>query len=150
MATGKTTKGTSNRPMAKKTLLSDTELNRRRKRAMQLINAGKSQAEAARSVGVSRQAVSVWVRHYTKAGWSGLRVKPCGRPRSISAAQAKKLKAIIDRGPVSEGYPDGIWTGWRINKIVRRMFGVQTTDETVLNLIRAEGWRIPIRRQRPR
>ena len=131
--------------MAKKNPLSIAELNRRRKRALQLINAGMTQAEAARDVGVSRQAMSVWARHYTEGGWLGLRAKRPGRARILTSTQVKQLKTIIDRGPAKATYADGMWTAPRINKIIARRFGVQATDATVFNLIRREGWRIPNR-----
>lgn len=143
-------KDTNLQNMGKKYQPSIAELNQRRKRALQLINKGLTQAEAARDVGVSRQAMSVWVRHYKEGGWRGLRAKRPGRARILTAAQVKQLKTIVDRGPVNEGHIDGMWTAPRINKIIVRRFGVNATVTTVLNLIRTEHWSIPKRIRRRR
>ena len=133
--------------MPKKIRFTPAELNRRRKRALRLIHEGKSQSDAALLVGVTKQAVSIWVKQYAKGGWRGLRVKRPGAARILSISQVQALKKLIDRGPEKAGYADGMWTAPRINKIIAREFGVQASGATVLNLVRRERWNLPNRRR---
>jgi transposase len=79
------------------------------KRMLSLANAleGMSFTEAARVVGMERQALGDAAKRYNGEGLDGLydREKP-GRPRKLEAAQEKELSEIILEGPDPE--TDGI------------------------------------------
>ena len=52
-----------------------------RRKAVQLVLAGQSQSDAARMVGVTRQAVSKWMKAYRQNGSESLVTKKAGRPK---------------------------------------------------------------------
>jgi biotin operon repressor len=68
--------------MARTTTISDTEVSaNRRKKALGMLTAGVSQAEIARQLGVSRQAVHHWVVRLRLLGPDDMiRVRQRGRP----------------------------------------------------------------------
>ena len=52
-----------------------------RRRTVQFVLDGESQSAAARKFGVTRQAVSKWMKAYRQHGPAGLATKPRGRPK---------------------------------------------------------------------
>ena len=68
------------------------ELERRRRRAVRLLDGGVKQAEVARRVGVTRTSVSRWEKLRQEGGHEALRrPKRFGRPRRLSDAQCEEL-----------------------------------------------------------
>ena len=65
---------------------SPVELERRRRRAMQLLREGLPPVEVARMVGVDRRSVRRWNAAHRERGLSGLKAKPApGRPAQVRA-----------------------------------------------------------------
>jgi len=52
-----------------------------RRRAVQAVLRGMTQADAAKAFGVTRRAVSGWMRVYRKGGMASLAAQRQGRPR---------------------------------------------------------------------
>ena len=68
----------------------------RRLQAAELFALGHSQAEVARDLGVSRQAVSVWHASFTQGGLDALRSRgPTGPDPKLSAAQLAQVEQEI-------------------------------------------------------
>lgn len=77
--------------------LTPRELEARRRRAVEMIARGGTQAEVARALGVSREAVRQWVQ----AG-ADLRVRPRrGRVPKLTARQERRLARMLAAGQVS-------------------------------------------------
>ena len=73
-----------------------TELLGRRLEAARLLEAGLSQAEVARRLAVSRQAVSRWSRAVRMGGIAALDKSPSfGRPRMLNEQQLSELSAHV-------------------------------------------------------
>jgi transposase len=91
-------------------------LGARRLRAAKLFTAGVHQAEVARQLGVSAQAVSVWQRRFKASGTDGLRSKgPSGpAPRLSDAQLATVEQALLKvRRPAGSSGSCGPWSGPR-------------------------------------
>ena len=100
------------------------------------------QAEVARKVGVSRQAVSVWAKQLAAAhGAVGkLRARPLGRPRRLEAEQSDGLLAMLLKGALAFGFPTELWTIKRVRVLVKREFGMAYSHTGCWRLLRSLGF----------
>jgi transposase len=123
-------------------------LQARRLRAGELFAAGVRQAEVARQLEVSAQAVSVWHRRWQTGGADGLRSKgPSGpAPRLTDQQLAAVEQALLD-GATANGFVGELWTLERIATVIERLTGVQHHPAWVWALLHHRlGWSV----QRPR
>ena len=129
------------------------ELERRRRRAVALLDQGLTQMEAARRVGAHRTSVADW-KEMARRGPEGLAAKPnLGRPRRLSPAQHRRLEKRLLRGARAAGFPDELWTSARVAEVIRRTFGVRYHPEHVRKILTQRlGWTAqkPERRARER
>src|SRR6266849_5567914 len=102
------------------------QLQQRRRRAVQLLQAGRPVSAVARQVQASVSSVWRWWQTYQRDGPRGLRPKPTpGRPPRLSGAQQRQLVTILARGPRRAGYPTDLWTLARVAKVIHREFGIR-------------------------
>jgi transposase len=123
-------------------------LQARRLRAAELFAAGVRQAEVARQLEVSAQAVNVWHARWKQGGTDALRSRgPSGpAPRLLDAQLACVEQALLD-GATAHGFVGELWTLDRIALIIERLTGVQHHPAHVWALLRHRlGWSV----QRPR
>ena len=81
-------------------------LEKRRFKAIRLVEQGCSQSETARRLKVARQSVSEWLRRYRRDGEAGLRqAGRAGRKPLLDAAQLERLEALLLEGPEAHGFP---------------------------------------------
>jgi transposase len=114
------------------------ELERRRRRAAALLRSGRGVRDVARVVGASPSSVSRWKRVLDRLGLRGLAAKPnAGRPHGLSAAQRRRLAGLLGRGPLAQGYVNGLWTLGRVAAVIRRRFGRRYHVSSVWHLLRA-------------
>ncbi len=71
------------------------EAKRKRVRAGRLMLAGKTPAEAARSVGVARQTAYTWKARLNEGGIDALRSMVTGRPAQLDAGQFTALRGAL-------------------------------------------------------
>jgi transposase len=103
-------------------------------------------AEAARRVGVLRQAAWRWEQLRQAGGLEALRrPKHFGRPRRLSEEQRAELVRQLKSGALVAGFPTELWTLPRIAQLTERRFAVRRTQPAVWRLLRALGWSV----QRP-
>lgn len=113
----------------------------RRFRAIALFKKKVSQVAIARQLGVSRQAVSLWVNRYLIEGEQALQRKPrSGRPPKLSAAKKRQLLRLLAAGPHRAGYTTQLWTADRIRRLIRDRFGVEYHVHHIPKLLRECGW----------
>ena len=105
---------------------SQKQLERRRRRALQLLKAGKRMADVAANVKTSVVSVFRWWKSYQKSGLKGLRsLDVPGRPSRLSAFQKEQLLGHLIAGPLPLGYATDLWTLQRIARLIRDRFGVK-------------------------
>jgi transposase len=88
-------------------------LQARRLRAAELFAAGVRQAEVARQLGVSAQAVSVWRARFTQGGTEALRSRgPSGSAPRLSDAQLDRVERLCWKAQPPMGSPEscGRWS----------------------------------------
>jgi len=98
----------------------------RRLRAAELFAAGARQAEVARQLEVSAQAVSVWHARWQTGGSDALRSRGPSDPTSrLSDAQLATVEQALLEGPAAHGFTGELWTLDRIAIVIERLTGVR-------------------------
>jgi transposase len=122
-------------------------LEARRLRAAELFAAGVRQAEVARQLGISAQAVSVWHRRFKAGGPEALRSKgPSGPAPRLSDAQLAAIEQGLLDGAGANGFVGELWTVDRVALVIERLTGVRHHPAHVWALLRHRlGWTV----QRP-
>ena len=126
----------------------------RRLRAWELHAAGWSGARIAAALGVTRGAVSQWLRRAREGGGrEALRTAPRpGRQPKLTAAQREQIPTLLTRGAEAHGFIGDVWTTARVAVVIRRAFGVGYHPAHVSRLLRQIGWTVqqPVVRARQR
>jgi transposase len=127
------------------------ELERRRRRAVQLLEQGESPTVVARILGVARGSLYRW-RAQARAGPQGLAARPLAGPAPrLSDQQLAELRPLLDQGATAHGWPDPRWTAKRLAELVRRLFGVRFHPEHVRKMLKQRlGWPPRKSRRKPR
>src|SRR5215472_6202472 len=113
---------------------SATELQRRRQRAVELVDAGESPSVVARILGVTPSSLHRWRRLARQPG--GLLAKPARGPEPLlSDQQLTVLEALLEQGAVAHGWCNQLWTGKRVAALIYRHFGVDYHPAHVLKLL---------------
>jgi transposase len=122
-------------------------LKRRRMQAAGLFAKGRSQAEVARQLGVSAQAVSNWHRAWVEGGRTALAgAGRAGRLPRLSDDQLAEVVDALKKGPRANGYSTDLWTLARVAEVIETTTGVRLGQtQTWETLSRRLGWS----RQRP-
>jgi len=129
------------------------QLEKRRRRAIQLLKAGKSLSATARAVSASVSSVHRWYQTYQQKGLRGLRPRPTpGRPPKLSPSQRRRLLRLLRRGPPPFGYTTDLWTLKRVAEVIEREFAVRYHPCYVWTILVGLGWSCqkPERRARER
>ena len=96
-------------------------LQARRLRAAELFAAGVRQAEIARQLGVSAQAVSVWHARWQGGGPEALHSRgPSGPSARLSDAQLVTVEQALLQGASANGFIGELWTLERIALVIER------------------------------
>jgi transposase len=123
-------------------------LHARRLRAAELFAAGVRQAEVARQLGVSAQAVNVWHARWQTSGAEGLQSRGLsGPPPRLSDAQLATVEQALLDGATAHGFTGELWTLDRIATVIERLTGVRHHPAWVWALLHHRlGWTV----QRPK
>jgi len=120
---------------------SPSQLERRRRRALELLKRGLTQSAVAEQLGCAKSSVSRWRHTVEQAGPKGLAPKPIpGRPSKLSHAQKQRLVRRLVKGPLACGYGTDLWTLPRIADQIARQFHVRYHPAHVWRLLRGLGW----------
>ena len=119
----------------------------RRLQAAELFALGRTQAEVARTLGVSRQAVSVWHARFEGGGVDALRSRgPTGPDPKLSAAQLAQVEQALLQGAQANGFDTDLWTLERVAVVITQLTGVRYHPGHVWSILRRRlGWTL----QRP-
>jgi len=116
-------------------------MEKRRLAAAKLFRHGVTQAEVARQLDVSRQAVSVWFAAWKRRGTKGLAAAGrAGRKPRLTSSQLKKVEAALLKGPRANGFDADLWSLPRIAELIARQTGVRYHPGHVWRVMRELGW----------
>src|SRR4029450_3193123 len=118
-----------------------------RMQAGELFAAGRSQAEVAHQLGVSRQNARRWHGRWRSGGSGPLRsAGPTGHTPRLSDAQLEAVRQALRQGARAHGFDTDHWTLERLAMVVEQVTGVAYHPGHVWKLLRRRlGWRL----QRP-
>jgi len=129
------------------------ELERRRRRAVELLHQGESPTKVARFFGVNRSSVFRW-HHAAQAGPDALAARPHPhRPPHLNDAQLQTLEGLLCEGAQAHGWPNALWTTARVAELIYRRFLIRFHHDHVGRFLRQRlGWspQKPQRRARER
>jgi transposase len=112
-----------------------TELERRRRRAVELVEHGESPTAVARILGVHETSIHRWRR--LARSESGLACKPHPGPTPrLSADQLRQLETLLLQGAKQHGWPNQLWTADRVASLVQRHFGVRYHPEHIRKILK--------------
>ena len=111
----------------------------RRLRAFELKREGWSQQRIAEALGVSKGAVSQWMKRAREGGGvRALKRQPApGAPPRLSEEQRAKVPELLERGAQAHGFRGEVWTCERVAEVIRREFGVVYHPAHVSRLLKA-------------
>jgi transposase len=116
------------------------ELERRRRRAIELVEQGESPTVVAHILGVRTTSLHRWRRMAQQP--QGLDAKPIpGRPRRLSDDQLRKLERLLHQGAKKHGWRNDLWTADRVTRLLRERLGVSLHPEHVRKILKQRlGW----------
>src|SRR5262245_42571343 len=128
------------------------ELERRRRRAVELVDRGESIADIVRLLGVDRSSLYRWRQRASTP--NGLDAKPHpGRTPLLRDDQLAELEVLLRQGAPAHGWPTDLWTADRVARLIQRHFQITFHPEHVRKILRDRlGWtsQKPQRRARER
>jgi transposase len=112
----------------------------RRLRAFELKQKGWKQQEIAEALGVSKGAVSQWMKRAQQEGVEGLRHKPPpGAAPRLGDEQRAKLSELLASDAEAYGFRGKVWTCQRVADLIRGHFGVRYHPAHVSRLLKSLG-----------
>jgi transposase len=117
------------------------ELERRRRRAVALMQRGESPTVIARILGVCRTSLYRWLG-MAKQSPEALAARPHPGPRPrLTAEQLQELERLLLKGARAYGWHNDLWSAHRVAEMIRRHFGVEYHVEHARKVIRRRlGW----------
>jgi transposase len=119
----------------------------RRLRAWELAQAGWKQIDIAAALGVTKGAVSQWMKRSREGGREALlRHKAPGAASKLSSKQLAELPEILSQGAQSYGFRGEVWTHPRIAKVIQEIMDVKYHPNHIPRILKKIKWT----RQKPR
>lgn len=113
----------------------------RRLRAFDLHLKGWTGSAIAEALGVTKGAVSHWLKAARQGGREALRARrPSGRPPKLKAEELAQLPTLLQQGAEAFGFRGAFWTRARVAEVIRRTFGVSYHKTHVGRLLKMLGW----------
>lgn len=117
------------------------ELERRRQRAIALLEKGHGPVDVARMLGVDRRSVRRWKAAYRRQGTQGIAARPVpGRPPKLDPRERGRLERVLLKGARAAGYESDLWTCPRVAEVIAEEFGVTYHPDHIGRLLRSLGW----------
>jgi transposase len=111
------------------------ELERRRKRAVELVQGGERRADVARILGIHYKSVARWVRDAHIPG--ALDARPqLGPTPGLSDDDLKRLERLLLQGAKAHGWHNELWTAARVTRLIAREFGRDYHPEHVRHILK--------------
>lgn len=116
-------------------------LERRRRRAIELLERRFQPAEVASQLGVGRRSVRRWKAAYLKGSKTALEAQPAsGRPAALDYKAKACLERILLKGARAAGYPTDLWTCPRVAEVIAERFGVEYHVHSIGRLLHGMAW----------
>jgi transposase len=112
-----------------------TELERRRRRAVQLVTQGERRTTVARILGIHYKTLARWLRLARQP--HGLEAKPQRGPQpGLADVQLQQLEQLLLEGAKAHGWHNELWTAARVARLIERHFGRRYHPEHVRKILK--------------
>jgi len=111
------------------------ELERRRRRIVELVEAGESPTNIARLFGVDVSSIHRWRRRARHQDGLKAITHPGPTPR-LNDAQLQQLQALLLKGAKHHGWHNQLWTAARVAALIKRHFHVDYHPEHVRKILK--------------
>jgi transposase len=129
------------------------ELERRRRRAVELMDKGESPTVIARILGVCRTSLYRW-KAMARSSPDGLAAQPHPGPKPrLSADQMAQLEGLLKEGAKAHGWKTQLWTAERVADLIQRRFAIRFHPEHARKILKRRlKWtsQVPQRRAKER
>src|SRR5258708_24100916 len=116
-------------------------LEGRRLRAWELARAGWKQKAIAAALGVTKGAVSQWMKRAREGGREALlRRSAPGAASKLSQERLAQLPDFLSRGATAYGFRGNVWTHARIAKAIKHQMGVTYHPHHIPRLLKKIDW----------
>lgn len=116
-------------------------LERRRFKAMDLLEDGLQPVEVAKTLKVDRRSVRRWKAAFRNQGPKAIKAKPSsGRPPKLDKQARKDLEKRLLQGAKAAGFQTDLWTCPRVAKLIQSIFGVRYHVDHIGRLLHSLGW----------
>src|SRR5436190_3686837 len=127
------------------------ELERRRRRAIELLRDGERQVDVARFLGVDRTSVYRWQQQAERGEQALAAQAHPHRPPALADHQLLRLEALLSEGAAAHGWHNQLWTTARVAELIFRHFGIRYHHDHVGRFLRQRlGWSVQKPRRRAR
>ena len=112
------------------------ELERRRRRAVGLMNRGESPTDIARILGVCSTSLYRW-QAIARTSPDGLAARPHPGPTArLTADQMTQLETLLKQGPKAHGWRTELCTAARVAELIARHFATRFHPEHVRKILK--------------
>jgi transposase len=112
------------------------ELERRRRRALELVKQGESPEDIARFLGCGRSSVYTWLElERTDPARLAAGPHPGPTPR-LSADQMTQLEGLLKQGAEAHGWRTQLWTAARVAELIERHLAIRFHPEHVREILK--------------
>lgn len=112
------------------------ELERRRRRAVDLVKNGEHVDDVARILGCGRSSIYTWLK-LDREKPDELAARPHPGPTPLlTDEQIRELEALLLQGATAHGYPNQLWCARRVARLIDEHFGIAYHVEHVRKIIR--------------
>jgi transposase len=112
------------------------ELQRRRLRAVELVQQGECPEDVAHFLGCGRSSVYTWLK-LAREGPEQLAARPHTGPKPrLCAEQLTELEALLLKGAKAHGWRTELWTAARVADLIERHFRVSFHPEHVRKILK--------------
>jgi transposase len=117
------------------------ELERRRRRAVELVKQGESPDDVAHFLGCGRSSVYTWLKLDRERPQALAAKAHPGRTPRLSREQIAELEGLLLKGAKAHGWTTQLWTADRVAALIERHFGVRFHPEHVRKIVKRRlGW----------